>query len=63
MVLDLYLSGQSYHAIGVQIGVSSERVRQMIVIAKHQLARRVFYHVPRWHFQWDPDKQRYEVAN
>jgi len=63
MVLDMYLAGQSMKAIGCQLGITDERVRQMLIVAKHQLARRVFYHVPRWHFQWDPDKKRYEVAS
>jgi len=63
MVLDMHLAGQSLKAISCQIGVSDERVRQMLVIAKHQLAWRVFHHIPHWHYQWDKDKQRYEVAH
>jgi len=63
MVLDMHLSGQSHKAIACQLGISKQRVEQMILFAKHQLARRVFHHVPRWPHRWDRDKQRYEVAH
>jgi len=55
MVLDLRLEGQSLKAIGCQIGVTDERVRQMLMVARRRLAYRVFGTPP---IKWVFDRER-----
>jgi hypothetical protein len=45
--LDLHLAGATLAAIGGELGVSGERARQMLVIAKWRLAFRLFEGVSR----------------
>ena len=46
-VLDMYLGGMKQKHIAVILGVSKQRVSQMLNEAAQQLAFRVFYRVPR----------------
>jgi len=41
-MLDRHLAGQSMSAIATEQGISRQRVQQMLVVAKQQLAYRVF---------------------
>jgi len=45
--LDMRLAGCTYAAIGKELGVSRERARQLVELAKEQLAFRVFKGLPR----------------
>jgi DNA-directed RNA polymerase sigma subunit (sigma70/sigma32) len=45
--LDMRLEGKMLKEIAVEFGVSKERARQMVLLAKQQLAFRVFRGVPR----------------
>lgn len=47
VVLDLYLAGNSINTIGAIFGVSRQRAYQMLVMARQQLAYRVFKGLPR----------------
>jgi len=42
IALDLWLAGRTYREIGDYLGISRERARQIIVVARHRLAYRVF---------------------
>ena len=55
MVLDMHLAGQSYRAIACQLGITAERVRQMVKVAERRLAYRVFGTPP---IKWVFDKER-----
>jgi len=58
MVLDMHLAGQSYRAIAAQLGISRQRVRQMLLIAKRRLYWRVYGIRPDpWVF--DHERQRW----
>src|SRR5215468_2431585 len=48
--LDLRLEGHTLEAIAQELGVSRERARQIITLAKAVLAYRVFKHVPHPNF-------------
>jgi hypothetical protein len=63
MVLDMHLAGQSYKAIACQVGIPKQRVQQMIRLAKHTLARRVFKGLPKYLYQWDQDRGCYVAEN
>jgi len=45
-VLDLRLAGLTLALIGEIKGVTRERIRQMVLVAKHRLAYRVFKGIP-----------------
>jgi hypothetical protein len=60
LALDLRLQGRTYKEIAVELGVTTERARQITLRAKHQLAFRVFKGVPRRHWEWDGHRNRWE---
>jgi DNA-directed RNA polymerase sigma subunit (sigma70/sigma32) len=45
--LDMRLAGATFNEIAAEFGVSKQRARQMVVLAKQQLAFRVFRGLPR----------------
>jgi DNA-directed RNA polymerase sigma subunit (sigma70/sigma32) len=47
LALDMRLEGKTLDEIGDHLGVGKERARQMIKLAKAQLAYRVFRGLPR----------------
>jgi hypothetical protein len=51
-ILDLHLAGLTLSQIAEIKGLSRERVRQIVVAAKFQLARRVFKGLPRYRWRW-----------
>jgi DNA-binding transcriptional regulator LsrR (DeoR family) len=46
-VLDMYLGGMPQKHIAVVLGVSKQRVSQMVHEAAQQLAYRIFWNIPR----------------
>lgn len=54
--LDLWLAGKMQTEIAREMGISRERVRQMLAVAGRRLAYRVFEGVPKRH--WAFDKER-----
>ena len=60
LALDMHLDGMTLQAIGDQLGLSRERIRQMVNIASHRLAYRVFYGVPRARgYRFDKERGSY----
>jgi len=59
MVLDMHLEGQSYHAISAQLGLSRQRVQQVVRLAKHTLAWRIFHGLPKYLYMWDRERGCY----
>jgi len=57
--LDLHLAGRTLQQIGDELGVTRQRARQMVMIAKRRLAYRVFYDVPKHHWTWDKHNERW----
>ena len=61
MVLDMHLEGQSYKAIACQLGLTRQRTEQIVRLAKHTLARRVFHGLPKYLHRWDRDRGCYDI--
>lgn len=59
--LDMWLAGAKFDDIARHFGVSRERARQMVVLAKAQLAFRIFKGLPRPlpKSSWDSSVQRW----
>jgi len=51
--LDMKLAGAKLNDIAMMLGVSRERARQIVDVAAHTLAYRVFFGVSRYRWKWD----------
>jgi hypothetical protein len=59
--LDFHFAGWSMSAIGDYFGVSKERARQLVELAKRQLAHRIFA-TSRLSWKWDDNQQRWSCG-
>jgi len=58
IALNLYLNaGMTYAEIGKVFGVSKQRAHQILTVAGHRLAYRVFEGVPKNHWVWDEERE------
>ena len=58
--LDMRLEGATLEAISQELGVSRERVRQILPIAARRLAYRVFVGVKPFEWEWDKYNERWK---
>src|SRR5262245_57609690 len=58
--LDMKLAGATFDEVGLELGVSRERARQIVRVAARRLAYRVFVGVERFDWEWDKHNGRWK---